>query len=77
MAEAPTDEPTVAGLMMAKKDLEARLKEVEKDHKELTDKLLLTITGVNAQLRAICEHEWKRDNHAYAELYCKHCGIWH
>ena len=76
MENAVAEEPTGAGLMKAKKELNARLDQVEKDHKELTDRLLLTITGVNAQLRALCEHEWRRDNHAYAELYCKHCGIW-
>jgi hypothetical protein len=74
---AVVEDEVVATLMKKKKKIQARLKQVEEDHKDLTESLHLAMTRLNAELRVKCDHEWRRDNHAYAELYCKHCGIWY
>jgi len=77
MAEPPiTNAQVIAGLMATKKELEARLRQVQEDHTQITTMLHQSIAEISSQLRTRCDHEWIRDNHAYADLYCKHCRIW-
>lgn len=63
-------------LIQMKKDKRAKLSHFTKMFESTRSELNSDIIRINDTLYEICEHEWVRENHLYAELYCNICGVW-
>ncbi len=56
--------------LIVEKEFIEKLKIKRSELKELEDEL----REIQRNIRKNCEHEWRRDSHPYAPLYCFKCG---
>ena len=69
-------EPSAEELIGELMRVELKLQKVRKSYDEKTKSLQEMSAKIQAELRFKCDHEWIRDSHQYAEMYCKHCTLY-
>ena len=63
-------------LIQMKEDKQQRMKQLTTMFENSRSALNTDIININNKLYEICNHEWARENHLYAELHCNICGVW-
>ena len=63
-------------LIQMKEDKQTKMKQLTTMFENSRSVLNTGIININNKLYEICNHEWMRENHLYAELHCNICGVW-
>jgi len=70
-----SNEEEIAELVSARRQLDERFKQKEMELDEFRKKVYQQAREIETRLANICEHNYTRDNYAYAPLYCRHCFL--